>query len=104
MFKSMDFMKDKGVSISRRQCCQGAVDRDAVHSAGLYQVAFAEIPRNAYFGDRRHELIERANGQDPLAQIHQHNVDGDSMEPGCKSRIATKRWELAMQLEKGLLR
>src|SRR5581483_3979767 len=39
----------------------------------------------------------------PFAEMHQHLVDRQAMKPRRKRRFATKRFDLAMKLEKHIL-
>ena len=69
------------------------------------QIRSAEIsPRSAGIFVRLGKLLQRAFVAGLLPQLHQHDVDGQTMQPGRKRRLAPESGNLAEKLEERFLR
>jgi len=104
MLEAVNIVKEEDFPVAGREGIDGALQGDAVDGAGLGDVARAEIASRIIFGDAGHHVVERDDGQNALAQPHEHDIEGHAMEPGGEERFAAKRGKLAMQLEEGFLR
>jgi hypothetical protein len=62
-----------------------------------------KLRSGAFFRFRFQSLIQGNHSQPLLAQMHQHNIDGHSVQPGGKGRVAAEACNPAMQLKKNLL-
>src|ERR1700733_1636257 len=67
------------------------------------EVAAAEVPlRRILFGGID-GLFQRDEVEALLAEVHEHEVDGEAMEPGGEGRLAAEAADLAEEMEEGLL-
>ena len=104
MFKTMYIVKEEDIPIARRQSGYGAINGQTVNDPDLHRIQGAEIVSEMLIGLVGHQLIECNNGQRALAQMHQYDVDGHSMQPSGECGVTSKTYELAVQLNKSFLR
>lgn len=103
MVETFDIVQLVDQPVPRSETGEGAVDGEPVDDAGLVEVAGSEVARHAFFGDVGHEVIERDNGENTFAQVHEHGVDREPMEPGGEIGVTAEGSELAMDLKEGFL-
>ena len=91
--------------IARRQLIDGALQMDAIDGAAQLQIGPAKIAAGtARIFVGLGELIERRFRSRLFPQLHEHNVDGQTVQPRRKGRLAAKRRDLAKELKERLLR
>src|ERR1041385_8628884 len=104
MLISLYFMQCKNGAAALWEFLQSAPESDAIDDAGQFRIALAEITM-----ERRrlrvHRLVKR-NGRRgfPAAELHQHCVDGNAIQPGRKCGISAERADGSKHLQESLLR
>jgi hypothetical protein len=98
MVEALNIVKEKDAAIPWRHCSQGPIDGEAVDDSSLRQIANSKTASRAFLWNVFHQQVERDNGERVLAQVHQNSVDGKSMEPRRKSRVAAKQRDSTVDL------
>jgi hypothetical protein len=103
MLISLHFVQIKNLPASFRQLFDGPAQSDTVDGSGEIWVGLAHIPFEGWRvgGDG---LIQRKNGRRfAPAQLHEHSVHCNPVEPGGKGGIAAERVNVAKYLQESFL-
>jgi len=73
-----------------------ATDRDTGRSRGF---GFVSMPND----EEAEKAMAALNGKDFLAEVHEDDIHGETVQPGRKCRFTTKRGNLAIELQEGFL-
>src|ERR1700742_1444590 len=94
VFKAFDIVQDEHHSVPRWQRRYGAFKRDAVDGASKLRVAGAEIAlRRILFGGID-GLLKRDQLQTFLAEVHQDEIHGKTMQPCGEGALAAETAQL----------
>ena len=103
MLEAFDVVEDEDHAIAGGKRCDGSLERDAVYRTGERLIAGAEVALGSVVLGGVDGLFERDQLQALLAQMHEHQVDGEAVQPGGEGGLAAEAAELAEEVEEGLL-
>ena len=104
VFVTLDIMQHKDDAVSRRQTLDGPPQVDPIDGSGQDIVTGTDVPPGTIFVLRLQGLLQRNFREPFLAQVHEHYVHRQAMQPGGERRFTAKRGDLAIKLQEGLLR
>ncbi len=100
MFMSFDIMKNENCAIAGRQLRDGFIERDTINNRHCVRVlcAFDDLHgRLAVFRGLFHTHAA-------FAKVHQNLIDGETVQPRRKGRLAAKASYFSKELDEDLLR
>ncbi len=103
MVESLDIVQLVDRAIARSERGQSAIDGESIDDAGLSQVAGTEVARDTFFRNIGHQVVKGNDGENALAEMHQHSVDREAVQPCGEVRVAAEGRELAVNLKEGFL-
>src|SRR5215472_125877 len=102
---SLHIVQDEHCFVTRRELFDGALQIHAVDRTGQAQIRAAKIPpRPPRLVVRFGHLLKRRLVTGLLAQLHEHDVNREPVQPRRESGFASKSSNLPEKLEEGLLR
>src|SRR6185369_353512 len=100
MLKTFHIVQDKYQSITRWQLSYRLVQGNTIDQRHAARILCSANDANWCFAVFS-SLLRLHHSP---AKVHQHLINGHSMQPGCERRLATKGVQLAKELDKNLLR
>ena len=104
MFVAFHVVQDKDQPVARGKFSDCAFERKSIDRSGQRQIRGAEAAAGAVIVGRFHRFVQGHKWKSLLSQVHEYNVDREAVQPCGKSRVPSKRCDLAMQLKERLLR
>src|SRR5258708_34796086 len=99
MFVPFDVVKSKYRSVTRRQLHDGLIERNAIDYRHCIRILGPITDLN-----RRFTVFSRLfHPHTALAKVHQDLIDRQAVQPGGKSRLATKASNFSKELDENLL-
>jgi hypothetical protein len=104
VLEAFDVMQHEDHAVAGRKRGDGAFQRDAVDRTGEVRVAGAEVALGSVVFAGVDGLFERDELQALFAQVHEHEVDRQAVQPGGERALAAEAAQLAVQVQEGFLR
>ena len=103
MLVALNVVQNKNQPVAGRQIVDRPLQRQPVNSAGKGQIRSAKAASRAVLPEPAPSPHPAKSAKPLLAQLHQHDIDGQPVQPGGKGRVAPERRNLPVQLKKCLL-
>src|ERR1700737_1187644 len=101
MFITLYIVQNKDHPVAGRQGGDSALQRDAVDRPGEMEVAAAEVTLGGVLVGGVDGLLKRDQLQALLAELHQHEVDGEAVQPGGECGLTAEAADLAKEVQEG---
>jgi len=98
-----NIVQNEDEAVTGGQVGDGALESEAINGSAEGEVWRAEASSWSVGLSGLHGLIERGELKAFFAEVHEDDVDGESMEPGGEGRIAAEGCDLAVKLQEGFL-
>jgi hypothetical protein len=103
MIETLDIVKEINAAIAGGKRSNSAINSKTVDRSSLCQITSSKASAGMFFGNICCQVIERYKRHDALAQMHQHSIYSQPVQPSAKDRIASKQSDLAVRLQKCFL-
>ncbi len=103
VLEAFDVVKDKDHAVPGREHGDRAFERDTVYGTREHGVAGAEVALGRVFLGWVDGLFQGDKLETLFAQVHEDEVDGETVQPGGEGALATEAIELAKEMKEGLL-
>ena len=100
---AFDIVQNEDEPVTWGKIGDGAFQRDPIDGSGEHEVARADVLARTVFLRGFQGLFKRDLGQTLLAQVHEHDIDREAVQPGGECRVAAEGADLAIELQKGFL-
>src|SRR5208282_5700366 len=104
MLVALYVVQDKDQPIASRKIGDCALERKSIDRSGQRQIRGTEATTWTVIVGGFHCFVQGHKWQSLLAQVHEHNIDREAVQPCGKSRVSSKCCDLSMQLKERLLR
>jgi hypothetical protein len=103
VLEAFDVVEDEDHAVARGEGGDGALEGYAVDGAGELRIAAAEVALGRVLFGWVDGLFEGDEVEALLAEVHEHEVYREAMEPGGEGGLAAEAADLAEEMEEGLL-
>lgn len=100
---AFDIVENEDETVARRKVGDGALEGEAVNGTRQGEVGRPEAPAWSFFRSWLHGFVQGYQGEAFFTEVHEHHVDGKTVEPGGERGIAAEGSDLAVKLEEGFL-